>query len=438
MKHLGIILPIAVALLALGCDKQGVKDTLSNREQTIKVRSSILYPFGLNRVVDYSGTEKADYRLHIMLTGAKWCRETVNWEDVQPEFLTWRWNRPDRVLAEAKDYGLRLLMTLNRSATWSVSALDAPRETKLISPPNPVHWGRYVRTMVEHCRSDVQFWEIWNRPDSALSFDGRPEQFVEMLKAAYGVAREADPDCVVLMGTVRDPEWLDSALVFGAGKYCDVFCVDLSGVETTMASGTGTAPKAFDEAPLLQAARFQMQKFVNVLRERRVDKPVWVTCPGTYAAPAEDQARLVVKLHATLLASGADMIFWDSLISDRDGSVAAGLFYPDLSRRPAGEAYAGLTGLLGQARYSRIISCDPVGVTAYEFRQGSAFLTIAWSVRDAVIKLPEGCRQAYDMYGRVRILKGEELSSREVKIGREPVFFAGKVIGSDRKGYGGL
>jgi hypothetical protein len=61
-------------------------------------------------------------------------------------------------------------------------------------------WQDYVNAMVGHYKGKIDYWEVWNEPwnEQAPFFPGTPEQYGRLLKAAYKVAKIANPLATVL------------------------------------------------------------------------------------------------------------------------------------------------------------------------------------------------------------------------------------------------
>ena len=112
------------------------------------------------------------------------------------------WSRLDAVLELSRRHELPVLGILLRppgSAPWN----------------DPEGFGRLAAAVAAHARDTVTHWEILNEPDGAWAFDGTPEQYARVLRAAYDAIGARVPEAVVAMGglmTPEDPAWLDRML----------------------------------------------------------------------------------------------------------------------------------------------------------------------------------------------------------------------------------
>ena len=455
MRHHMPVLLMAAVLAGCG---QSLKDSFLNRTGTVKARSSLTSPFGVNNAVSHGQSANALCSSQVTLTAVAWDREILSWEQAQPEFEkdAFHWGQFDHVMRQAKACGLKVLPVLSRSPAWAARNITPIPGARAIQLPNLVQWERFAAAAVERYKNSAEFWEVWSRPDSLDSFDGTPADYADMLKATYAAIRRADPNSIVVMGSIANPEWFEKALVFGAGNHCDVISMSLTGPESAddepvdvhlierdktpdgkavVLVDTGVQPRAlklmtlkpFDEGEALATAKEQLDSFRKAMRKYGINKPIWVNAAGAYPAAVDDQARFTVKLYAMLMANRVDRVFWGEFLSERDGNIASGLLYPDLSRRPAADAYCTAALMLGQAKVSRVISDDPENVAVYEFKRFNSIITVAWAAGDFAMQLPAGYKQVFDMFGKARPLRPEEESSGEVMIGPEPIFITSRI-----------
>jgi len=427
-------LAIVAVLLLVGCEQQIVKDKLSGRSRTVKLRSSTVNPFGVERLAAHEQAGGKPYLVQLGLAGVSWDREIFRWDQIQPRLNQWNWAEADRIAGWVDKAGVQLLPVLDRCASWAridpINVVDNPQT----QPPNPVHWANYVRQMVGRYKQPIHFWQIWDRPDDPRRFEGTPEDYVRMLRVAYLEARKADPDCIILMGSVTDPAWLDLALGFGAANYCDIIAVDLApssppaaeqqeadaaenGSSLHMASGD-----TFDEEAELSRALGRVRAFQGVLKRHKVSKPLWVTGAGGVAAPARAQASFLVKLYVSALAGGVDAVFWSTFVSEKDGAVGAGLLYPDLTPRLAAEAYGALADLLADTTARRAVENDDNTLKIFEFEGLDQSVMVVWGRPDSVVELPTVYTQVLDMCGRPRSLSEEEEKTNSITLRGDPIF----------------
>lgn len=93
-------------------------------------------------------------------------------------------------------------------------------------------WGNWVYDIVSAYKDQIKVWEIWNEPNWNTGFGapGDPVKYTEFLKRAYTKAKQADPYCVVLGGSILGTD--DAGLNFlrlmydnGAKDYMDAVAI---------------------------------------------------------------------------------------------------------------------------------------------------------------------------------------------------------------------
>jgi hypothetical protein len=137
------------------------------------------------------------------------------------------WSRLDAVLELSRRYELPILGILMRppgAEPWD----------------EPEAFGRLAAAVAVHARDTVVHWEILNEPDGAWAFDGTPEQYARLLRAAYDAIGARVPEAEVALGglmTPEDPAWLDRVFATpgaGAAHAFDIANLHLRGHERAL------------------------------------------------------------------------------------------------------------------------------------------------------------------------------------------------------------
>jgi hypothetical protein len=110
----------------------------------------------------------------ISALGARWLRVVVTWHNVapgadkrtRPSFAetnpdSYDWHVYDRMIAEARARGLKVLMTPS-SPTPKWATLGGRSTTRF---PSATHFGRFVQALGARYRSQVSNWSVWNEPN---------------------------------------------------------------------------------------------------------------------------------------------------------------------------------------------------------------------------------------------------------------------------------
>lgn len=128
-------------------------------------------------------------------------RILVPWMSV--EFLddVWTWGAVDRMVNGAAARNIEVLAVLNSPPVWA-SVPDVP----LLSgrPAKVEEFAEYAGKVAARYVGKISAYEIWNEPNywGFWAPGPNPAQYAELLKAAYPVIKAADPNAVVLAGSV--------------------------------------------------------------------------------------------------------------------------------------------------------------------------------------------------------------------------------------------
>jgi hypothetical protein len=155
-------------------------------------------------------------------------------------------------------------------------------------------WGDWVYNIVQLYKDKVNVWEIWNEPNWNTGFGapGDPVKYTEFLKRAYVKAKQADPYCTVLGGSILGTHdaglnFLKSMYDNGAKDYMDAVAIHpyCTTVSPLYPHETSTG-KAFWK---LEYARNIMADYGDE------DKKIWITemgwaTNGTNSLTEEQQA----------------------------------------------------------------------------------------------------------------------------------------------------
>lgn len=371
-------------------------------------------------VIDSTDDPAAATRL-----GVSWTRVRFQWADVQPDGPD-DWNPPvdDEALAAELDDGRMVAGLLIGIPNWARDRQRLPKGLYLPYDDPGNTWAAFVREAVGRYEGQIDHWIIWNEPDiddpdaPGHTWDGDAEDFAQLLRVAYLVARETNPDAVIHLGAFThfwDPAYF--------GRFLDILVADPQAAENNYYFDVATAH-----------LYFQPDKIYDVITGFRADmtargmwKPIWLV--ETNAPPADDsywpvpnwtlyvtlyeQAAFIPQAMASALAAGAERIAVYKLI-DVKGDRAAnpepfGLLRTDNSRRPAFDAYRVAVRQLSHAGQAVRERWDAVGQIRVD--QGDQTTTVLFArlpeaQETAVIATAETA-ELVDMWGKSRTIEAE-------------------------------
>jgi hypothetical protein len=174
--------------------------------------------------------------------GAAWIVEYFPWSYLEPLPGIYDWTHADLVVDHANRQGLTIIARLGLVPDW---ARPKDSASSYLARDRYQDFGDFVYAFVEHFNGRVEYVIIWNEPNLALEWGFQPispEDYTELLRTAYGRAKEANPDVKVLAGALAptlappgsewgmdDLEYLRRMYAAGAGDYFDILAVHAYG-----------------------------------------------------------------------------------------------------------------------------------------------------------------------------------------------------------------
>ena len=326
--------------------------------------------------------------------GAGWTRVTFRWNEIQP-------NGPDEwndvishgALANELASGRQVVGLLVTTPEWATDVGIGPGVPQGLyratdDPQN--RWANFVRTIVGRYAGRIDHWIIWNEPDipasQHMSWGGSVEDFVQLLRVSYTVAKETNPNAVVHMSAVT--HWWNEHWF---GQFLDVLVADPNAAANNYYFDAATLHIYFQPETVYDLTAH----YYRLLHNRNIYKPIWIV--ETNAAPSQDpawpvpdaqfdisleeQAFFVTQAFSLGIAAGAERIGVYKM-ADTEGDRAAnpepfGLVRTDGSRRPAFTAYRVATNYLSGFRGGSWDRRDEVSVVTID--RGAQTTTVLWA-----------------------------------------------------------
>lgn len=189
--------------------------------------------------------EVADRDLRLVQeAGFRWVKQEIPWREIEGRAKNaWQWEIPDRIMDQIDAYGLKVVVRLGAQPAWASSQVDFPA----IGPPDDLQdFYDYVFAVADRYKGRVEAYQIWNEPNLAREWGGRPPnpaEYAEMLKIGYRAVKNADPQAIVISAglaptTRNDDEAMPDVYFIqgmydaGAAPHFDVLGVHASGYKS--------------------------------------------------------------------------------------------------------------------------------------------------------------------------------------------------------------
>lgn len=327
--------------------------------------------------------------------GAGWERVTFRWNEIQPNGPE-EWNVvpiSDAQLAAEIAQGRQVVGLLLNTPNWATDWERGPGVPRGLYLPieDPANtWAVFVRSIVGRYAGKIDHWIIWNEPDipntQHMSWGGSIQDFIQLLKVAYTVAKQTNPNAVIHMAAVT--HWWNEHWF---GQFLEELVTDPQAAANNYYFDVATLHIYFQSETVYDLTIHYYQ----LMRNRGIYKPIWIA--ETNAAPSQDpawpvpnaqfnisleeQAFFIIQAFSLAIAAGAERIAVFKMIDTETDRAANpepfGLVRMDGSRRPAFRAYQTATTYLAGFRRGRWERRDQISVVTID--RGAQTTTVVWA-----------------------------------------------------------
>ncbi len=178
--------------------------------------------------------------------GFSWIKQNFGWRDIETAKGQFDWQRPDRIVLSMNDAGLDMIVRLDFAPEWAAPGChsdDPAKELIQGAPKNLQDYADFVRAVATRYKGRIRAYEIWNEPNLAREWCGKPpsgKEYVQLLKSAYEAIKAADTTAWIISAglspTTRNDNVARPDVLFlqemydaGAAKYFDLLGVHGAG-----------------------------------------------------------------------------------------------------------------------------------------------------------------------------------------------------------------
>ncbi|MBK8987951.1 MAG: hypothetical protein IPM39_18095 [Chloroflexi bacterium] len=393
------------------------------RQQTAQARpaqQAIDWRFGV--IESYTSPRAANN------LGVSWTRVRFQWAETQPDGPdSWKPRVSDEQIDGEVAAGREVVGLLIGIPDWARDDNLLPRGLYLPHNDPGNTWAVFVREMVERYDGRINHWIIWNEPDiddvaaPGHTWDGDIEDFIQLLRVAYLVAKESSPLAVIHLPAFTyfwNPDYI--------GDFFDVLIAQPDAAANGYFFDVATAHLYFQPATIYDGIRI----LYDEMAARGLPwRPVWLV--ETNAPPMDDeswtvenwtlsvtmteQAAFIPQAAAAALAAGAERIAVYKLFdlrSDREANPEPfGLLRMQGTRRPAFETYIHTIRYMAGTIRAERERWNEIGQIRLDQRGQTTtvlFARLPGKTFTAVIPATAPSALWVDMWGRSREIKAED------------------------------
>lgn len=234
-------------------------------------------------------------------SGFSFARQDISWAEIEPVQGQYNWDTYDAIVNAMSSEGVAVIGVVRDAPEWAVSGNLVQSNNQ--PPSDPADLEAFMGELTARYGDDLPFVQIWDRPNLASEWGGRPAtgaEFEPYLAAAFYGARAGNPEIRIITPELApvpdvaegptDLEFLHGLYDAGAENVFDIVGIRLDG---------GTASP---DDRIISADRTNISRAV-LFRELMVNRgdgatPVWATTYGWAAGgevSREEQAEYVVR-----------------------------------------------------------------------------------------------------------------------------------------------
>lgn len=248
-----------------------------------------LNPYGVNTFLEREVEQwKTDRTLDLLQQAhIGWIKQQFLWAGIETSKGQFNWDKWDTIVQKVTDRGIKIIARLDYTPAWAQKSPDPN------APPDDLAtYADFVYQFAHHYAGRVSAVQIWNEPNLAVEWGGRPPDpagYVSMLKLAYKRAKSGDPNVIVLSAPLaetleRSPralvelEFLQKMYDAGVRGSFDVLSAN--------AYGLAYPP---DDAPSPDRLNFQRFTLLHDVMAKNGDagKAIWFNEYGWNASPSD-------------------------------------------------------------------------------------------------------------------------------------------------------
>jgi len=364
-------------------------------------------------------------------SGASWELLTLRWDALQPASASdWTPSQAtDDWIKQARANSREVVAVLTTTPAWATDGtvgVGVPRG--LNNPATSANnvWGGFVREAVSYYSArGVNRYVIWDTPSIqansiGATWEGTTEDYYQLVKVAYQVAKGANPGAIIHLGGVSDdnPAWfqhfLNAAIADSTAAANNTY-FDVATVHVFNSPDRVYTLTANPSAVMSSSGVALKPVWVNETNARPAVDPVYppdTTFRVASRVTQEQQAAFIVQSYALAFAAGADRVavyrMADNL--DEDGQQAFGLVRKDGDPRPALAAYQIVTREFSGFQLARRVDEQSQPLIDYVRLTFPTKVThVAWALTqaNATLVIPARSEQAtlIDLQGNRSLVK---------------------------------
>lgn len=235
-----------------------------------------------------SDAERAEEIAIMQDLGVEVARINAWWSDIEGPENTFNWAALDDSVDKMTAAGIEIAISIEGAPTWVLPPGDSDTSH---SPtlPNMYKFGIFCERIAQRYAGKIYAYIIWNEPNHTWLGPGNPSEYISMLEESAPLIKAADPAAIIVNGAfaflstdgaTQATNYLATFIDAGGDQYLDAYNTHIyvpSGESAITVTGANDTVTNQDFRAI--------EHFAQILRNKAVDKPIWMTEFGWHTAP---------------------------------------------------------------------------------------------------------------------------------------------------------
>jgi beta propeller repeat protein len=171
--------------------------------------------YGMNLFIWNAPSITAAHLRRLTAAGFGWQKTRIPWAEIEWYKGDLHWDEPDRVIQASNNAGVKVIVRVDVTPLWA-----RPDNNPHGPPLRYEDYGDFIYALVNRYKTGstngrVHAVEIWNEPNLHKEWGNQPvtrqqaAEYVRLLRIAYEAAKRADPNVMVVSGSLSPTGWND-------------------------------------------------------------------------------------------------------------------------------------------------------------------------------------------------------------------------------------
>jgi hypothetical protein len=134
--------------------------------------------------------------------GFTWIKQQFAWRDIEgAKKGAYIWEHADQAVRVVNGKGLDMLARIDNAPDWAAPGCFNEAKKQMGPAKNMQDWLDFLTTFVTRYKGRIRAYEIWNEPNLAREWCGRPPnpaEYAQLLKQSYAKIKSIDPNAMII------------------------------------------------------------------------------------------------------------------------------------------------------------------------------------------------------------------------------------------------